>query len=49
MQNRELLMGVFRFGGELALRQAQGERTGSSVRPELVEGWLSPDLKYTHC
>jgi hypothetical protein len=40
--------GVFPFGGELALRQAQGERKSLSVRPELVEGQLSPNLKLTH-
>jgi hypothetical protein len=34
--------GVFRIAGELALRQAQGERIGFLVRPELVEGRLSP-------
>jgi hypothetical protein len=39
--------GVFRFGDELALRQAQGERKSLSVRPELVEGRLSLDLKCT--
>jgi hypothetical protein len=38
--------GLFQFGGELALRQAQGERKCLSVRPELVEGQLSPNLKY---
>jgi hypothetical protein len=36
-------VGPIQIGGELALRQAQGERTGFFVRPELVEGRLSPN------
>jgi hypothetical protein len=44
----QIKLGPFQFWGELALRQAQGERESLSVRPELVEGQLSPNLKYTH-